>query len=85
MARLWPAKKEPSRGSPRIPVVNTVGCGDSMVAGFAVAMARRKGPEEMLRLATAVSNANALTMQTGHFEREDLDQVLLMTAVKKIK
>lgn len=39
----------------------------------------------MLRLVTAVSNANALTMQTGHFEREDLDQVLLMTAVKKIK
>lgn len=65
--------------------MNTVGCGDSMVAGFAVAMARRKGPEEMLRLATAVSNANALTMQTGYFEREDLDQVLLMTAVKKIK
>jgi len=65
--------------------VNTVGCGDSMVAGFAAAMARGKGPEEMLRLATAVSTANALTMQTGHFEQEDLDRVLPLTAVKKIK
>ena len=71
--------------TPDIPVVNTVGCGDSMVAGFAAAMARGKGPEEMLRLATAVSTANALTMQTGHFEQEDLDRVLPLTAVKKIK
>ena len=71
--------------TPDIPVVNTVGCGDSMVAGFAAAMAGGKGPEEMLRLATAVSTANALTMQTGHFEQEDLEQMLPLSKVRKIK
>lgn len=70
--------------TPDIPVVNTVGCGDSMVAGFAAAMARGLGPEEMLRLATAVSTANALNMQTGNFEQEDFNRVLPLVSVKKI-
>lgn len=71
--------------TPDIPVVNTVGCGDSMVAGFAVAMARGQGPEEMLRLATAVSTANALNMQTGNFEQEDLDRVFPLVSVRKLQ
>ncbi len=71
--------------TPDIPVVNTVGCGDSMVAGFAVAMARGQGPEEMLRLATAVSTANALNMQTGHFEQEDFNRVFPLVSVRKLQ
>lgn len=70
--------------TPDIPVVNTVGCGDSMVAGFAAAMARGLAPEEMLRLATVVSTANALNMQTGNFEQKDFDRVLPMVSVKKL-
>lgn len=69
--------------TPDIPVVNTVGCGDSMVAGFAVSMSRGYGAKEMLCFATAVSTANALEMQTGHIRKENLEK--LLSQVKAIK
>lgn len=62
--------------TPDIPVVNTVGCGDSMVAGFAVGIARGWPVEEQIRLALAVSTANALTEETGSFRQEDLEMLL---------
>ena len=62
--------------TPDVPVVNTVGCGDSMVAGFAVSLARGKPLEEAIRFAVAVSTANALTKETGYYRREDLDRLL---------
>lgn len=55
----------------KIKPVNTVGCGDSMVAAFAVGIKRGYSVEEMLKFAVSVSSANALTMATGHFEEED--------------
>lgn len=56
---------------PKITPVNTVGCGDSMVAAFAVGLARKYGIEECLKYAVSVSAANALTMATGYFEEAD--------------
>lgn len=56
---------------PKIKPVNTVGCGDSMVAAFAVGIKRGYSVEEMLKYAVSVSSANALTMATGYFEEED--------------
>ena len=56
---------------PTIEVVNTVGCGDSMTAAFAVAFARGLSVQEALRYAIAVSAANAMTMETGSFREED--------------
>lgn len=56
---------------PKIEVVNTVGCGDSMTAAFAVAFARGLSVQEALRYAIAVSAANAMTMETGSFREED--------------
>ncbi len=53
---------------PKINTVNTVGCGDSMVAGFAVGIQRGYSIEEMIKFAVSVSSANALTMETGYFE-----------------
>lgn len=70
--------------TPDIPVVNTVGCGDSMVAGFAVGMMRGYGAADMLKFATAISTANALTMQTGYFERPDLERLLTEVSVTKL-
>lgn len=58
--------------TPDVPVVNTVGCGDSMIGAFAVGTARGLPMAEGLALATAVSTANALCMETGHFRPEDL-------------
>ncbi len=70
--------------TPDIPVVNTVGCGDSMIAGFAAAMRRKLPIEETIKLAMAVSTANALTMETGNFRQEDLETLLTQVQVKKL-
>lgn len=69
---------------PKITPRNTVGCGDSMVAGFAVGMARGMAPAEALRLAVAVSAANALTLGTGSFEQADFDSLLPRVTIESI-
>ena len=53
---------------PKIDVVNTVGCGDSMVAGFAVAIEQHLPPAQALLYASSVASANALSPYTGHFD-----------------
>lgn len=60
---------------PKITPVNTVGCGDSMVAALAVGLKRGHSPQECLTFAVAVGTANALTHSTGHFRQEDLDGI----------
>ena len=68
---------------PRIEIVNTVGCGDSMVAGFAMGFMRGYTMEETLRFAVAVSAANALTMETGFYYKEDAKKIYNKVTVKK--
>ena len=46
-----------------------------MVGAFAVAFRRGYGPKESLKYAVAVSAANALSDQTGHFEPEELERI----------
>ena len=60
---------------PHIQPKNTVGCGDSMVAGFAVGLVRGLPIQETLRLAVAVSAANALSMTTGGYDPKDLASI----------
>lgn len=60
---------------PVLQTVNTVGCGDSMVAALAVSILRGYTPEESLRYAVAVSAANALSLRTGYFETNDLERI----------
>jgi len=69
----------------KIKPVNTVGCGDSMLAAFAVGIKRGYSVEEMLRYAVSVSSANALTMATGYFEEEDRKNLYEKVVVDVIK
>lgn len=69
---------------PKIEPVNTVGCGDSMVAGFAVGMARGLSAPEALKLAVAVSAANALTTSTGSYEQEDFERILPLVTITQM-
>ena len=69
---------------PRINAVNTVGCGDTMVGGFAVAISRGKSLPEALRFASAVSSAAAMTEQTGFYLRSDMEKLLGEIQVRKI-
>jgi tagatose 6-phosphate kinase len=64
--------------TPNIPIVNTVGCGDSLVAGFATGIRRGLPVEDKIKLAMAVSTANALHKETGFFLQSDLDKLLCM-------
>ncbi len=69
---------------PKIEAVNTVGCGDSMIAGFAVGLAKKEDIETTIRRAVAVSAANALTTATGSFIVEDYNKLLEQVIVKKV-
>lgn len=70
---------------PRIEPKNTVGCGDSMVAGFAVGQVRGLNVPDRLRLAVAVSAANALSMTTGGYDPEDLASILPKVMIQQIR
>lgn len=69
---------------PKVDVVNTVGCGDSMVAAFAVGMARKQQKEECLKYAVAVATANALSDSTGNFEPGVRDEIYKNVVIEKI-
>lgn len=61
---------------PRIKAVNTVGCGDTMIAGFALGLSEGLPKSEMLRKASAISAASALREETGFFRMEDMEALL---------
>ncbi|NEW08399.1 1-phosphofructokinase [Paenibacillus sp. SYP-B3998] len=65
---------------PKIQAVNTVGCGDSFVAGMAFAEERGADPAEKLRIASAAAAANAMSDKAGH-----IDYQLFQEYVKQVK
>lgn len=69
---------------PKVQVVNTVGCGDSMVGAFAVALRRGYAPEEMMRYAVAVATANALSPGTGDVKAGVYEELLDKVIIKSI-
>ena len=69
---------------PRITPRNTVGCGDSMLAGFAAAFARRLPAAEGFRIALAVSAASALSLLTGDFDPADYNRLLPEITVERL-
>ncbi len=69
---------------PKIEAVNTVGCGDSMIAGFAVGFSRGMSMEETIKLASAISAANAMRMETGFFIKKDMQELLPQIKVEKV-
>ena len=69
---------------PKVQVVNTVGCGDSMVGAFAAALAQKKAPQDALAYAAAVGTANALSSSTGDFDPAMLPRLLEEMTVTKL-
>lgn len=69
---------------PKIEVVNTVGCGDSMVGAFAVGLERHMEPEEALKFAVAVASANALSPHTGTFDTAKRDEIIENVEIIKL-
>ena len=69
---------------PKITPRNTVGCGDSMVAGFAVGFSRHLSMAETFRMALAVSAASALSLFTGDFDPADYDRLYPEVSIDKV-
>jgi len=67
-----------------VKVVNTVGCGDSMVAAFAVSFSRGYAMDSALKYALAVSSANAMCRQTGFLYPADLQKIMADANVTKL-
>lgn len=60
---------------PKVDAVNTVGCGDSMIAGFALGLSEGVAVEGILRKASAISAAAAMREETGFFVKEDMERI----------
>jgi tagatose 6-phosphate kinase len=69
---------------PSIKPVNTVGCGDSMVAGFAWGLSLGWDSERTVRFAVALSAASAFCEETGDFRDSDLEDLLPLVEIKRL-
>lgn len=69
---------------PKIDAVNTVGCGDAMIAGVAIGIEEGLSLPEMLRKASAVSAAAAMREETGFFCMEDMENLLPEIKITKL-
>ena len=57
---------------PNIPVLSTIGCGDSTVAGFALAILERKTDEEAFRFAMAAGVANSVSKRIAVIDKAEV-------------
>jgi len=69
---------------PKINAVNTVGCGDSMIAGYAIGLSEKLPIAEVLRKASAISAASAMREETGFFVMSDMENLLPQIQIEKI-
>lgn len=69
---------------PKIKVQNTVGSGDSSVAGFAYAFSKGCGIEDALKYANACGMSNASQLGTGEIDPEQVEELLEQIKVRKI-
>ena len=65
----WQAKP------PGITAVDSVGSGDALAGGFAVAIEEKRSTEDALRLGVACGAANALLLGRGVCRREDVRRI----------
>lgn len=69
---------------PKVQVVNTIGLGDSAVAGFIYGMATGLEPSESLAYATAAGTATALKPGTARANKGDIEAMLPRIALKDL-
>lgn len=69
---------------PKVPVVNTNGCGDSFLSALLVALDQKKDIPEALDLATAVSAATAAHPLTVGFDAAFMQSLIGKTIIKKL-
>lgn len=70
---------------PKVHIINPVGSGDSMIAGFAVGLKRGYNFEEMIKFASAVGTANAMEKETGVVSKKIVNDLTKRIKIKEIK
>lgn len=81
---LISAEKSIFARAPRVKAVNTVGCGDSACASFAMSILKGETMEEMLCRAVAVSAANATTMESGSIPQKLAEEFMQSVCVENL-
>lgn len=69
----------------RIKALNTVGCGDSVVASYAMSIMKRERNEDALQRAAAISTANATTLVSADIPKETAEELLEHITVEKLR
>lgn len=69
---------------PPVTIVNTVGSGDSFVAGLTIAIKRGFSEIDTLKMAAACGTANTQSEQTGYVEPAIVEHFLKQVKVRKI-
>lgn len=84
---IWVSREQPVVWvkPPNVAVVSTVGCGDSTVAGFAVAAERDYGTYKKLRLAVACGAANCLADFPGQISRENVEKLIPLVTLRSFQ
>jgi tagatose 6-phosphate kinase len=67
-----------------VKVVNSIGSGDALVAGFAVGIVQRKSFIDIMRLSVAAASANTQTLYPGICKKEDIDKFYEKVKIEEI-
>ncbi|PKM50002.1 MAG: 1-phosphofructokinase [Firmicutes bacterium HGW-Firmicutes-7] len=69
---------------PPVEVINTVGSGDSFMAGLAISIQRGLDKKTCMKMATACGTANTQYRRTGYVEPETVDWYMRQVTIEKI-
>lgn len=69
----------------KIRALNTTGCGDSVVASYAMSILKREPKEEALKNAAAISAANATTMKNADIPLDTAQELYEQITVEKLR
>ncbi len=70
---------------PRVKTMNTVGCGDCVVASLVMSRLAGLGEEEMLRRAVALSAASAASLESGSVPKELAESLYEQVVVERLE
>lgn len=71
--------------APKVKVINSVGSGDAMVAGYAVAIQRGYKADKMIKFATACGSANAMEEATGKVKVKNVKELIEKIEIAKMQ
>lgn len=69
----------------KVTVLNTVGCGDCVVASYAMSILKSESIEESLRKATAISASNATTLKSADIPMDVAEELYENITVEKLR